>query len=448
MVHPDDRAIAEATVKDLFEKGKAEYRIVRPDGSIVWLLDRKALIYDEQGKPLLMGGIAKDITERKKLEQQFLRTQRMESVGTLAGGIAHDMNNILAPILLSLQTLRKTLTDERSVRLLDMLKSSANRGAALVKQILTFARGTESEKTVIQVKHLIEELRKFVHATFPSDIALRVDVSKDLWTIKADPSQFHQILLNLLVNARDAMPNGGTITIEAENTTLDAHYAAMHPEARPGQYVVVSVTDTGTGIPQEIQQKIFEPFFTTKEIGKGTGLGLATVYSIVKNHGGFINLYSETGKGTTFRLFFPANISEETKEQQTLYVESLEGHGEYVLLVDDEHVIREASRLALESNGYNVLLAADGIEAVSMFAKQQDKIDLVITDMDMPNMDGPTLVRTLQKMKPSLPIIIASGLAENGKLAVMDNMNIRKSLSKPYTAEQLLSAIGEVLHRK
>ena len=390
----------------------------------------------------------RDITEKKKLEQQFLRTQRMESVGTLASGIAHDLNNILGPIILALRFLRKTFSDEQNMKMLKMLEDTAMRGADLVKQVLTFARGQEGERTPIQIRHTINDLKKFMQEAFSSDIIIEVNVPNDLWPINADPTQIHQVLLNLAVNARDALSHGGTITISAENLTLDENYAAMNLDAKPGQYILVSVTDSGSGIPPEIQEKIFEPFFTTKEPGKGTGLGLATVFSIVKSHGGFIKLYSEIGKGTNFRLYFPAIIGEKIKEQQALYIESLEGHGEWILLVDDEYVIREVSKLTLESNGYNVLLAADGIEAIGLFAQNRDKIDLVITDMNMPNMNGPTLIRTLQKMKPSLPIIGASGLTDKTKLDEVGDLNISSFLSKPYTAEKLLEVISELRHKK
>ena len=390
----------------------------------------------------------RDITEKKKLEQQFLRTQRMESVGTLASGIAHDLNNILGPIILALQFLRKTFSDEQGIKMLKMLEGTAMRGSDLVKQVLTFARGQEGERTPIQIRHTINDLKKFMQEAFSSDIIVEVNVPNDLWAINADPTQIHQVLLNLAVNARDAMPRGGTITISAENLMLDENYAAMNLDAKPGQYILVSVTDSGSGIPPEIQEKIFEPFFTTKEPGKGTGLGLATVFSIVKSHGGFIKLYSEIGKGTNFRLYFPAIIGEKIKEQQALYIESLEGHGEWILLVDDEYVIREVSKLTLESNGYNVLLAADGIEAIGLFAQNRDKIDLVITDMNMPNMNGPTLIRTLQKMKPSLPIIGASGLTDKTKLDEVAGLNISSFLSKPYTAEKLLEVLSDLLHKK
>jgi PAS domain S-box-containing protein len=440
--NPKDK---ERLLEELQKSGKVinyEVEVVTRDGKSKNVILSALLSGD------VLTGMVIDITEKKKLEMILFRTQRMESVGTLAGGIAHDLNNILAPIILALNILRKTFIDENSLKMLDVLESSAKRGAAIVKQILTFARGTEGERTPVQVRHLIEELKQFAQETFPAAIIIRANVQKNILPINADPTQLHQVLLNLAINARDAMPHGGTITIDAENLTLDKHYAAMNLDAKPGQYVLVSVSDSGTGIPLEIQEKIFEPFFTTKETGKGSGLGLATVFAIVKSHGGFLKLYSEVGRGSNFKLYFPAIVGEEMKEQQALHIESFEGHGECILLVDDEYIIREVSKLALESNGYNVMLAADGIEAVSLFAQHREKIDLVITDMNMPNMDGSTLIRTLQKMKPSLPIIGASGLADKAKLAEIGDLNIGSFLSKPYTAEILLKAISDLLHKK
>ena len=450
-IHPEDREKTKRIFEEIVTSGighRAEYRLLAKDGSIRFIESQGSVIRDDQGDVERIVVVSRDVSEKKQIEKQFLRAQRMESVGTLAGGIAHDLNNILAPIILALQVLRKTFPDERSRTLLNMLESSAKRGAALVRQILTFARGTEGERIQVHMRNPIEELEKFAQETFPSDIIIQTNVPKELFPINADPSQLDQVFLNLAVNARDAMPRGGTITISAENLTIDEHYAERHLEAKPGPYILVSVNDSGTGIPPEIQEKIFEPFFTTKQSGKGTGLGLSTVFAIVKNHGGFINLYSEVGRGTSFKLYFPAIVGEKNIEQQALYIESLKGHGECILLVDDEYTIREVSKLTLESDGYNALLAADGIEALRLFAQYRGKINLVIIDMNMPNMDGPTLIRKLRKMKPSLPIIGASGLADKAKLAQIADLNIKRFLTKPYTAETLMKAIGEMLHQK
>jgi PAS domain S-box-containing protein len=447
-IHAEDKAKTRQIFEKIVHLGMsqvAEYRLKDKHGTLHFIESVGSVILDDRKDVERIIVVSRDITEKKQNEKQLLRMQRMESVGTLAGGIAHDLNNILGPIILSLQILRKKYNDEKSISLLAMLEGSANRGAALVKQILTFARGTEGERMSVQIKYSIDELLKFIQETFLSDIIIKVDIPKDLWMINADPTQLHQILLNLVINARDAMPHGGTLSIGAENCMLDEQYAAMNQEARPGKYLMISISDSGTGIPPEIQEKIFEPFFTTKETGKGTGLGLATVLSIVKSHNGFMNLYSEMGKGTNFKIYFPAGIANDVKVQQQIPVEEWRGHGEYIMVVDDENTILEISKITLEVNGYNVLLAADGIEAISVFTQHREKIDLVITDMNMPNMDGLTLIRVLEKINPSLPIIGVSGLTEKVKLAEINELNIKCFLTKPYTAEKLLKTIGAVL---
>lgn len=449
-IHPDDKEKVWRELERAVQEHKTfevEYRFLHRDGKYRWMYDRGILYVNNEGKLERVYGVFRDITEQRKLEEQLLRNQRMESVGTLAGGIAHDLNNILAPILLALQILRKSASDAQTIQILDMLESTAHRGAALIKQILTFARGTEGERTFVQLKYSIDELKKFVQNTFPANITINTEVPNELWTIHSDPTQIHQVLLNLAVNARDAMPHGGAITVVAENVMLDEHYAAMNVDCTPGPHVKISIRDTGSGIPAEIQQKIFEPFFTTKETGKGTGLGLATVYSIVKSHRGFINLYSEPGRGTTFNLYFPSGAGEKEIKETHSEVEFLQGNGECILLVDDECVLREVFKQTLEASGYKILLAADGIEAVSLIAQNLNTVDLVITDLNMPNMDGQTLVRTLQKMKPSLPIIATSGLADSERLAELSKLHLAKFLPKPYTAGRLMKSIAEVLKK-
>lgn len=243
-------------------------------------------------------GIVRDVTERKKLESQLLRAQRMESIGTLAGGMAHDLNNLLTPMMLSLKMLKEKLTDEKSQLLLTILENNSQRGADLIKQVLSFSRGVEGERNPLQAKYIISEIEKIAKETFPKKIEIRTDIQKDLSIISGDATQLHQVLMNLCVNARDAMPYGGTLNISAENFLVDVNYARMNTEAKVGTYVVITVSDTGTGIPPPILDRIFEPFFTTKEPGKGTGLGLSTAQAIVKSHGGFINVYSAVGKAS------------------------------------------------------------------------------------------------------------------------------------------------------
>jgi PAS domain S-box-containing protein len=409
---------------------------------------RWTLVRDDDGNPKSVLVINLDITEQKRLEAQFLRAQRMESIGTLAGGIAHDINNILSPILLAVRMLQIKFEDEDSQRLLSVLHKSAERGGVMVKQVLEFARGVEGERIVLQLKHLIKEITKTMSETLPKSIEVECFVPADVWPVSGDPTQIHQVLMNLFVNARDAMPRGGILSVKAENISIDESYARMILDARPGQFVLITVTDTGTGIPADVIGRVFEPFFTTKEHGKGTGLGLSTVLGIVKSHGGFINVYSEIGKGTQFRAYFPATESPHTTQAREERADVPLGHGELVLVVDDEAAIREITRSTLETFGYNALTASDGTEAVALFAQNKDAIDVVLTDMMMPYLDGTGTIRALQKMDPNVKIIASSGLADDGKAAEAGAAGVKIFLSKPYTAEELLNAVAETLAGK
>jgi two-component system, cell cycle sensor histidine kinase and response regulator CckA len=391
-------------------------------------------------KPEFILVVNTDITQKKQLEAQFLRAQRLESIGTLASGIAHDLNNILAPILMTAQLLETQLDDPRSKRLLPILVTNAKRGANLVKQVLSFTRGVEGDRTILQIKHLILEIRQIIKETFPKSIEVECETSRNLWTVSGDATQLHQVLMNLCVNARDAMPNGGTLTISAQNFIVDEHYAKMHIDAKIGSYIVVVVADTGIGITHEVLDRIFEPFFTTKELGKGTGLGLSTVLGIVKSHAGFINVYSEVGKGSRFEVYLPAQETTETAEEKEL--ELPHGSGELVLIIDDEPSIREITKTSLEAYNYKAITACDGIEAIALYAEYRDKISIVLTDMLMPSMDGITTIRTLHKINPNVKIIAISGLATSDKMSAAYNLGIKAFLSKPYTAKQLLETIN------
>jgi PAS domain S-box-containing protein len=386
-----------------------------------------------------------DITEQKKLEAQFLRAQRLESIGTLASGIAHDLNNILSPITMGIQLLRMKRNDESAERLLDVMMQNAQRGADLIKQVLSFARGGGAQKIALQPNHLIKEIIKVLQETLPKNIGVKQMLATELAAVEGDPTQLHQVLMNLSVNARDAMLQGGTLRIAAENVLLDEHAARMFPEAKPGRYVLISVADTGAGIPPEILDRIFDPFFTTKEPGKGTGLGLATALGIVKNHGGFINVYSEFGKGTRFLVYLPALASGQPAQATTGAADLPAGHGEMILVVDDEAHIREITRTMLESFGYRALTAAEGTEGIALYAEHRNAIAAVLTDMMMPSMDGPAMVRELRKINPRVKIIASSGLAEGGRAADATALGIETFLSKPYTAESLLRALAGLI---
>ncbi|HEX7862581.1 MAG TPA: response regulator [Verrucomicrobiae bacterium] len=417
------------------------------DGRTIFIESRWSLIRDNDNKPKSILIINTDITEKKKLEAQFLRSQRLESIGTLAGGIAHDLNNVLTPILVSLKLLRE-MKGETPAEIIDTLETSAHRGASIVQQVLSFARGVEGEKALLQVKHPLNEVVKIAKDVFPRAIEIRVHFEPELWPVNGDATQLHQVFMNLVVNARDAMPNGGRLQLEAKNTQIDENYARMQPEAKPGAYVLVSVGDTGTGIPQAVLLKIFEPFFTTKEIGKGTGLGLSTAAGIVRSHGGFISVYSEIGKGTSFKVYLPAAEANSAQKSNVIASGKLpQGKGELVMVVDDEAAIREIVKVTLENNGYKVVTANDGTEAVGLFASQKRKAQAVMADLMMPFMDGIATIRALQKMQPETKFIAISGLMDQSRIGQLQELGGVNFLAKPFTTEQILGMLAKVLGR-
>jgi PAS domain S-box-containing protein len=419
------------------------------DGRNIVVESRWTPVRGNDGEPKSILILNTDISEKKRFEAQVLRAQRMESIGTLAGGIAHDLNNVLVPILLTFQNLRKKLPDERSRRLLNTVELSTKRGAEMIQQVLAFTRGADGEKIVLQPRHLIEEIDKIVRETFQRSVRIQTKTTRDLWMLRGDATQLHQVLMNLCVNARDAMPKGGSLMIEAENVTLNDNFARMNIDAKPGSFVLITVSDTGTGIVPELIDKIFEPFFTTKEIGKGTGLGLSTVLAIVKGHGGFINVYSEVGKGTKFKVYLPAIVTRtETKKTQAKKPELPLGHGESILVVDDEESICEITKETLENYGYTAMTASDGAEAVALFTQNKGSIKAVLTDMMMPHMDGAATIRALKKIDPGVRIIAASGLMTDEKIAESGKAGIQAYLQKPYTAEKLLTTLNDVLQKK
>ena len=403
------------------------------------------LVRDEAGQPASVFSINTDITEHRKLEHQFLRAQRLESIGTLAGGIAHDLNNILAPISMAVELLKMRVTDPRSTELLDTIATSAKRGADMVGQVLSFARGIEGHRVEIHPRQLIQEIEGILRDTFCKDISVEVLASRDLWATHGDPTQLHQVLLNLCVNARDAISGPGKITIRADNVEIAASFAAMNLEAKEGPHLCIEVEDTGEGISPEIIEKIFDPFFTTKSVGKGTGLGLSTTLAIVKSHGGFIRTFSEPGVGTRFRVYLPAHLESVNAAPAHQRPELPHGNGETVLVIDDEASIRQITRQTLESFGYHTLLAADGHQAVALYTIYQSAIDVVLTDMMMPVMDGAETIQKLMEINPAVKIIATSGITAKRELAHLAGDGVRNFLPKPYTAETLLTCLKQVL---
>jgi two-component system, cell cycle sensor histidine kinase and response regulator CckA len=437
----------EEATKAVVEQGewKGELRQFTKDRRELVVDGHWTLIRDEQGTPKSILAINSDITEKKKLEAQFLRTQRLESLGTLAGGIAHDLNNILSPVLMGVQMLQMRATDASEQRWLDVIRGNVERGAEMIKQILLFTRGVQGERVPLDTKHLIRETVKILGETFPKSIEVRSMIAQELALVCGDATQLQQVLMNLCVNARDAMPSGGRLLIEAMNNIIDEQYTAFAPDARPGPYVQLTISDTGTGIPEEVKDKIFDPFFTTKELGKGTGLGLSTVLGIVKSHQGFINVYSEAGRGTRFTVYLPAYTNGSTAHPAAQQLEMPAGQGELILVVDDEAAVREITRTTLETFGYRVLTASDGTEALTVYAQQSGEIHAVLTDMMMPYMDGPTTIRALQKLNPHVKVIASSGLAEEEKVKSVAALGVNHFLAKPYSADRLLKTLADLL---
>ncbi|MBX3735648.1 MAG: response regulator [Candidatus Didemnitutus sp.] len=401
------------------------------------------LLRDEHGSPQSILTTDTDITERREMESKFLRAQRMESIGTLAGGIAHDLNNLLSPIVVGLDLLKSSPRSAEDHRIFNLMGQASTRATALVRQVLSFARGEEGARVSVHIRYVAREVAAIVQSTFPRNITFRLDCAKDLWLVHADPTQLNQVILNLCVNARDAMPEGGQLTLAARNVELDEQFSGINHHIAPGRYVVVEVADTGTGIPREIIEKIFDPFFTTKERGKGTGLGLSTVLGITRAHGGAVNVYSEPGHGSVFKIYLPAStaaLASDPVANET--AAPFSGDGKTILLVEDEDMIRDVTRRALEFAGYSVITANDGAQGFALFHRHREEIDLVLTDMMMPIMDGAALVAALRRIDPQIVVIAASGLNDNNNQIKAAQAGISHFLCKPYTTASLLAAIA------
>jgi PAS domain S-box-containing protein len=461
-IHPDERVRVVADIHHAIATGteswSADYRFQRKDGSYVFVQNRGYILRDAAGRATRMVGGMRDLTEQKHLEAQLLRAQRMESIGDLAGGIAHDLNNVLAPIMMSIELLKLDANDDpRRARILEAIHVSCCRGADLVRQVLTFARGLGGQRVAILLPHMINEIEGVISSTFPRNIRISTEVASDLWPVLGDPSQLHQVLLNLAVNARDAMPQGGALVLTAANLIIDAQYAGtatgLHrgagQETKAGPHVVLQVTDTGLGMSPEIQARIFEPFFTTKPpgLGTGTGIGLATVHTVVKSHGGFLELESKSGHGTTFKIYLPADPELRVQQPVAAPRELPRGRDELVLVIDDEASIRSITQQTLEAFGYRVITAADGAQAVALFARHVPPVALVVTDMMMPIMDGPATIRVLKSIDKQVRIIAVSGLSDRNNVLRASEAGIHDFLPKPYTAETLLVLVREVLDR-
>ena len=455
MIHPDDRKIAEDSQEELFRSGQSQavYRIVKPDGETRWINERKAMVYDDEGQPIQIGGIAGDITESKnseleneKLQAQFRQAQKMEAVGRLAGGVAHDYNNMLTVITGYTElALLSANPDEPIHTHLTEILTAAKRSTDLTKQLLGFARQQTTSPKVLDLNRAVESTLKMIKPLIGEDIDLAWFPGAELWPVKIDPTQLDQILANICINARDAIVGNGKVTIETKNFVFDENYCADHMGFVPGEFSMIAISDDGSGMDKETLDRIFEPFFTTKKVGRGTGLGLASVYGTIKQNNGFINVYSEPGKGTTFHLYLPRHTDPTVVPQKERAVKTIEGHGETLLVVEDEISILKLIKEMLEKLGYNVLTANTPSDAIRLAEEHDDVIHLLLTDVVMPEMNGKELVEQLQSCYPDLNYLFMSGYTAN----VIAHHGILDEgvhfIQKPISRKELAVKIREAL---
>ena len=449
-LHPDDRdRVPGENHSHLFQQGRSnqEYRFRHMDGGYRWMRDEQRLVRNEAEQYVEVVGSWTDITERKNLEDQFRQAQKMEAFGQLAGGVAHDFNNLLSIILgysdLLLQSLPKS---DPSRQLVDEIYKAGERSAALTRQLLAFSRKQVLVTRILNLNEVVTDTDKMLRRLIGEDIRLTSTLDSQPWLVLADAGQIEQVILNLAVNARDAMPQGGRLTIETRNVKLDEDYVRTHKDARSGPHVLLSITDTGSGMPPEVIAKIFEPFFTTKEPGKGTGLGLATVYGIVKQSGGHVAVYSEVGIGTTFKIYLPR--TEQASEPKIVSRVLIPPRGtETILLAEDEAGLRTLTKLILSQCGFQVLEAVDGEDALRVAAAHDGPIHLLITDVVMPGKGGRAVAERLADLYPGLRVLFISGYTDDAVIrhgVLRDGVNF---LQKPFIARVLASKVREVLDK-
>ena len=445
--YDSDLADARARVElHRMEVAQRDIRYRRKDGSELWAHLSSAPVFDATGKNTGILGMLSDITERKLLENQFRQAQKMEAVGRLAGGVAHDFNNLLGVIIGYSELVEERLKPDDPLRpKIEEIKKAGQRGAALTRQLLVFSRQQVLEPKILNLNSVLEDVQKMLQRLIGEDIELVMKYDPNLALVKADRGQIEQVIMNLAVNSRDAMPNGGKLRIETANVDLDEFYARQHTPVVPGSYVMLVITDTGVGMDAETQTHIFEPFFTTKALGKGTGLGLATVYGIVKQSGGYVWVYSELGQGTTFKIYLPQVQGEAEKEQPSIGPDKLVKGTETILLVEDEEALRKMTRELLEKSGYTVLEAGDGLEALEIGQQHKGPIHLLLTDVVMPRMGGPALAKSAAVLHPELKVLYMSGYtghSDAGRALLSAESEL---LQKPFTRDALLRKMREML---
>ena len=450
ITHPDDAPNDEGKGQLLISGGLDTYatekRYLRKDGTAVPINLTVSIVRDPAGVARYFVAVVEDITERKRIEAQFLKAQRQEAIGCLSSGIAHDLNNILTPMQLVTQMLSERLSAESDRQLLGVIESGAARGASIIRQLLAFSRGIDGDRSAVEVPLVVAEIANIIRETFPRDIVLAEQMPANLWQVTANATQIYQVLMNLCVNARDAMASGGRLTLAARNVTVEASDGLGEGKPLSGEFLRVSVADTGQGIPSELLGRIFEPFFTTKGIGKGSGLGLSTVLGIVRTHGGAVKVDSRPGCGSEFSIYLPRRTIA-AAPAQPLPVVLEPGNKETVLLIDDEHIIRHTVSRFLVKHNYRVVVASDAAEGMRRFLENRSEIQLVITDLMMPGENGASLSRTLREIAPALPILVMSGMHDDERKSQLDELGIADVLAKPFSPSQVLAAVRKILSR-
>jgi two-component system, cell cycle sensor histidine kinase and response regulator CckA len=448
-----EKYLYENLVSDVVEKGNPcknlECRRCTKDGKYMDVSLSVSRFDDHLGKPAGMLFIFRDITERKQLEAQLIQAQKMEAVGTLAGGIAHDFNNNLQGIFACTEILLMDKDEDHpDYTKLKTIEKSVERASNLTKQLLVFGRKMDSRFEPVDLNNEIKQISNILERTIPKMISIKVNLDNGISMINADPGQLEQIMMNLGVNARDAMPDGGMLTFKTEEVILDEKYCVANPCFKAGAYVLLSVSDTGCGMKEEVLEHIFEPFFTTKKKGKGTGLGLSMVYGIVRDHGGNITCASIPGKGTIFKIYFPVTESVNKKKIEVETGALVKGNNETILLVDDEETNRELGKEILEGFGYNTITARDGESALACYRENKDRIDLVIMDLIMPGMGGAVCLKEIIKFDPAAKVIIASGFTSDKSKLDGYRYAAKDFINKPYNIKMMLNVIQRVLYRK
>jgi two-component system, cell cycle sensor histidine kinase and response regulator CckA len=449
-IHPDDRSKVVAAAEEAKRSGRGrrvEYRMRHKDGQWIALESTASVVRDSKGQIQKLIIVNRDITERKQLEQQLYLAQKLEAIGTLSGGIAHDFNNLLGVIIGYTETLQKRMQLRNRFRAaIDEIQRAAQRAASLTQQLLAFSRKQVLEPKILDLNAIVSEVEKMLGSVLGEHIDLVLVLSKSIGMVKADRTQIERVILNLAVNARDAMPQGGRLTVETANVELDDARATLPRYIAPGSYVLLKVTDTGCGMSPDVQAHIFDPFFTTKEKGKGTGLGLATVYGVIKQSGGYILADSDLGKGTTFEIYLPrvASAPEITKDSRSLAT-AVSGHQAVVLLVEDEPSMRTLTRDVLQEAGYTVFEAADAFQAVEIAKQSEVGIDLLLTDVIMPGMNGRALAQALSAARPETRVLFMSGYAHT-EIATQGILDAGTSiLHKPFRQDELIRRVEEAL---